>query len=90
MKEKRNVRQGALPLMGLETLDVLGPLHGYGIAPAYRAHPAGSDDDDSAQRWGGNISAGRTRCPCVQPASQAALSISLQPGHASRRHRRKS
>jgi PadR family transcriptional regulator PadR len=32
MKEKKDVRQGTLGLMVLETLDVLGPLHGYGIA----------------------------------------------------------
>ena len=32
MKEKPNVRQGTLALMVLKTLDVLGPLHGYGIA----------------------------------------------------------
>jgi PadR family transcriptional regulator PadR len=33
MKEKKTeVRQGTLALMVLKTLDVLGPLHGYGIA----------------------------------------------------------
>jgi len=32
MKEKSDVRQGTLALMVLRTLDVLGPLHGYGIA----------------------------------------------------------
>ena len=32
MKEKPDVRQGTLALMVLKTLDVLGPLHGYGIA----------------------------------------------------------
>lgn len=32
MKEKSEVRQGTLALMVLKTLDVLGPLHGYGIA----------------------------------------------------------
>jgi len=32
MKEKRDVLQGTLALMVLKTLDVLGPLHGYGIA----------------------------------------------------------
>jgi PadR family transcriptional regulator, regulatory protein PadR len=32
MKEKRDVQQGTLALMVLRTLDVLGPLHGYGIA----------------------------------------------------------
>jgi PadR family transcriptional regulator PadR len=32
MKEKSDVRQGTLALMVLKTLDVLGPLHGYGIA----------------------------------------------------------
>jgi PadR family transcriptional regulator PadR len=32
MKEKTGVRQGTLALMVLKTLDVLGPLHGYGIA----------------------------------------------------------
>jgi transcriptional regulator len=31
-KEKTDVRQGTLALMALKTLDVLGPLHGYGIA----------------------------------------------------------
>jgi transcriptional regulator len=29
---KRDVKQGTLALMILRTLDVLGPLHGYGIA----------------------------------------------------------
>lgn len=29
---KRDVQQGTLALMVLKTLDVLGPLHGYGIA----------------------------------------------------------
>lgn len=32
MKEKKEVLQGTLALMILKTLDVLGPLHGYGIA----------------------------------------------------------
>ena len=32
MKQKRDVQQGPLALMILKTLDVLGPLHGYGIA----------------------------------------------------------
>ena len=32
MNEKRDVQQGTLALMVLKTLDVLGPLHGYGIA----------------------------------------------------------
>ena len=32
MKDKSGVHQGTLALMVLKTLDVLGPLHGYGIA----------------------------------------------------------
>jgi len=32
MKQKSDVQQGTLGLMVLKTLDVLGPLHGYGIA----------------------------------------------------------
>lgn len=32
MKQKTDVKQGTLALMVLKTLDVLGPLHGYGIA----------------------------------------------------------
>jgi PadR family transcriptional regulator PadR len=32
MKTKRDVQQGTLALMVLKTLDVLGPLHGFGIA----------------------------------------------------------
>ena len=32
MRGKSDVRQGTLALMVLKTLDVLGPLHGYGIA----------------------------------------------------------
>jgi len=32
MKDKTDVLQGTLALMILRTLDVLGPLHGYGIA----------------------------------------------------------
>jgi transcriptional regulator len=32
MKEKPDVLQGTLALMVLKTLEVLGPLHGYGIA----------------------------------------------------------
>src|SRR5690349_1257331 len=32
VKEKADVLQGTLALMVLKTLDVLGPLHGYGIA----------------------------------------------------------
>ena len=32
MAEKLDVRQGTLALMILKTLDVLGPLHGYGVA----------------------------------------------------------
>ena len=32
MKETTDVLQGTLALMVLKTLDVLGPLHGYGIA----------------------------------------------------------
>ncbi|HEX9564457.1 MAG TPA: PadR family transcriptional regulator [Gemmatimonadaceae bacterium] len=32
MADKLDVKQGTLALMVLKTLDVLGPLHGYGIA----------------------------------------------------------
>ena len=32
MKRPKDVQQGTLSLMVLKTLDVLGPLHGYGIA----------------------------------------------------------
>ena len=32
MRQKMDVLQGTLALMILKTLDVLGPLHGYGIA----------------------------------------------------------
>jgi len=32
MPEKLDVRQGTLALMILKTLEVLGPLHGYGVA----------------------------------------------------------
>ncbi len=32
MKDKKDVLQGTLALMVLKTLEVLGPLHGYGIA----------------------------------------------------------
>jgi transcriptional regulator len=32
MNPKKDVHQGTLALMVLKTLDVLGPLHGYGIA----------------------------------------------------------
>jgi len=32
MKHKKDVQHGTLALMVLKTLDVLGPLHGYGIA----------------------------------------------------------
>jgi PadR family transcriptional regulator PadR len=32
MKPKKDVQQGTLALMVLKTLEVLGPLHGYGIA----------------------------------------------------------
>ena len=32
MKAKMDVHQGTLALMVLKTLDVLGPLHGYGLA----------------------------------------------------------
>src|SRR6266403_2914101 len=32
MKQKADVLQGTLDLMVLQTLDVMGPLHGYGIA----------------------------------------------------------
>jgi len=32
MKQKKDVQQGTLALMVLKTLDLLGPLHGYGIA----------------------------------------------------------
>jgi transcriptional regulator len=32
VKHKKDVQQGTLALMVLRTLDVLGPLHGYGIA----------------------------------------------------------
>jgi len=32
MRDKTDVRQGTLALMVLKTLDVLGPLHGYGVA----------------------------------------------------------
>ena len=32
MKKKTDVHQGTLALMVLKTLDLLGPLHGYGLA----------------------------------------------------------
>lgn len=32
MKPKKEVQQGTLSLMVLKTLEILGPLHGYGIA----------------------------------------------------------
>jgi transcriptional regulator len=32
LKQKTDVQQGTLALMVLKTLEVLGPLHGYGIA----------------------------------------------------------
>jgi len=32
LRDKADVLQGTLALMALKTLDVLGPLHGYGIA----------------------------------------------------------
>lgn len=32
MAEKTDVRQGTLALMILKTLEVMGPLHGYGVA----------------------------------------------------------
>jgi len=32
MRQKTDVQQGTLALMVLKTLDVLGPLHGYGVA----------------------------------------------------------
>lgn len=32
MREKQEVLQGTLALMVLKTIDVMGPLHGYGIA----------------------------------------------------------
>jgi PadR family transcriptional regulator PadR len=32
MRQKKDVQQGTLALMILKTLDVLGPLHGYGVA----------------------------------------------------------
>src|ERR1700735_433970 len=32
LRQKKDVQQGTLALMALKTLDVLGPLHGYGIA----------------------------------------------------------
>ena len=32
MKPKKDVQPGTLALMVLKTLDVLGPLHGYGVA----------------------------------------------------------
>ena len=31
MKQKNNVQQGTVALMVVKTLDVLGPLHGYGF-----------------------------------------------------------
>lgn len=31
-KEKQEIQQGTLALMILKTLDLLGPLHGYGVA----------------------------------------------------------
>lgn len=32
MRDKKDVQQGTLALMVLKTVDMLGPLHGYGIA----------------------------------------------------------
>jgi hypothetical protein len=38
MKQKKDVRQGTLALMVLKTLDVLGPLHGYGAGSKEKRH----------------------------------------------------
>src|SRR3989304_5806357 len=38
MAEKLDVQQGTLSLMILRTLDVLGPVHGYGIARRIEGH----------------------------------------------------
>jgi DNA-binding PadR family transcriptional regulator len=51
MTEKADVLQGTLALMALKTLDVLGPLHGYGIAR--RIEQISGDPRGSSRAWQG-------------------------------------
>jgi PadR family transcriptional regulator PadR len=48
MKQKTEVLQGTLALMVLKTLDLLGPVHGYGIARRIEQ----ISEDRLASEWG--------------------------------------
>ena len=58
MKEKTDVLQGTLALMVLKTLDVLGPLHGYGIARRIEQISGDLSDRESRHALSGPAEAG--------------------------------
>ena len=57
-KEKKDVPQGTLALMVLKTLDVLGPLHGYGIARRIEQISGGPAGGESRHSLSGAVEAG--------------------------------
>ncbi len=68
MKQKKDLLQGTLALMVLKTLDVLGPLHGYGIARRIeQISGVGRESRDSVSRAveAGARRRGRLRLGCL-------------------------
>jgi hypothetical protein len=70
MSEKVDVQQGTLALMILRTLEVLGPLHGYGIARRIEETSRnrltlnyGTLYPRSPQAWTGGVRQGRGASP---------------------------
>jgi len=94
MVAKRDVQQGTLALMVLKTLEVLGPLHGYGIArrieqisgdllavnqgTLYPVLLKLEQEDSIASEWGTSENNRRARFYKLTPAGRRRLRAETQ------------
>ena len=92
--QKRDVQQGTLALMVLKTLEVLGPLHGYGIArrieqisgdllavnqgTLYPVLLKLEQEDSIASEWGTSENNRRARFYKLTPAGRRRLRAETQ------------
>ena len=90
MKQRRDVQPGTLALMLLKTLELLGPLHGYGIARRIEQISGGllsvnqgtlypvllrlENEDAISSDWGPSENNRRARFYQLTPAGQKLLS----------------
>src|SRR5690348_14808044 len=97
MKERLDVQQGTLALMVLKTLDVLGPLHGYGIArrieqisgdllavnqgTLYPVLLRLEQEGAIASRWGASENNRRARYYRLTPAGRRQLGVETRDWH---------